>query len=254
MLRILLIFLALIFLLPHVINIPGHPSPVYNQKELYDSSLNYINTIKKVGEAADQINQGKYAKNSFDYALIVSKILRKRFYHGFSQYRFGENFIAVSSDYLFKNNIACLVSPEDIMKYPYAGCSQLVIVFAEVMKKNQVDYRTISFPHYLAIEFYVDSSWYFFDPNMEPELTRQDRDVRNWHYLNDSIKKHYSPVDHDLDFVFGKGKMAVLGKLNSPIASKARPFQEVTYYLSQWLWAIPVCFLIPLYIKKDSQV
>lgn len=231
---------------------PGRPIPVYNNKEQFDPSLKSINTLKKVSEAADQINQGRYSNNSFEYALIVSKILRERFYHGFSQYRFSENFIAVSTDYLFNNNIACLVNPEEIMKYSYAGCSQLVIVFAEIMKKNQVSYRSISFPHHLAIEFYLNDSWYFFDPNLEPELTKEQRDVKNWRHLNDSLKKHYSSADHDLDFVFGVGQVAVIGKINSPLASNARPFQRISFYISQWIWAIPLCFLIPLYIKKDT--
>lgn len=250
--KIILFSLTIIFLIPHFIDMPGHSTPVYNHKEQYDSSLKFINTLQKVSNAADVINQGRYTKNSFEYALIVSKILRKRFYHGFSQYRFSENFIAVSTDYLFNNNIACLVSPEDIMRYSYAGCSQLVIVFAEIMKQNRVNYRTISFPHHLAIEFYLTDSWYFFDPNMEPELSKEQRDLKNWRHSSDSIKKHYSSADHDLDFVFGVGKAAVIGKINGTVASRARPFQRITFYVSQWIWAIPLCLLIPLYIKKDT--
>ncbi|MEO5500910.1 MAG: hypothetical protein ABIR31_05655 [Ginsengibacter sp.] len=250
--KILLLSLCIILLFPRVINIPGQPIPTYNHKEEFDSSLKSIKTLQKLSEAADHINQGKYSNKSFEYALIVSKILRERFYHGFSQYRFSENFIAVSTDYLLNNNISCLVDPEEIMKYPYAGCSQLVIVFAEIMKKNHVSYRSISFPHHLAIEFYLTDSWYFFDPNLEPQLTKEQRDVRHWHHSNDSLKKHYSSADHDLDFVFGVGQTAGIGKVNSPLASNARPFQSISIYISQWIWTIPLCFLIPLYIKKDT--
>jgi hypothetical protein len=251
-LKIVLICLAIIFALPHFINVSGEPIPVYNNKEQFDSSLKSINTLNKVLATADQINQGRFSNNSFEYAMIVSKILRKRFYHGFSQYRFNENFIAVVTQDIFKNYAACLVNADEIMKYPYAGCSQLSIVFADLMRKNHVNYRTVAFPHHFAMEFYLEDSWYFFDPNMEPDLTKEQRDVRNWHHSNDSIKKYYSSADHDLDFVFGVGQSAGIGEINSPIAAKAKPFQKITSFVSQWLWAIPLCFLIPLYIKKDT--
>lgn len=250
--KIILLSLAIIFSLPHVLNVRGPEIPVYNHKEQFKPSLKSINTLKKVSESADQINKGRYSKNSFDYALIVSKILRQRFYHGFSQYRFNENFIAVTTDYLFNNHIKCLVNAGEIMKYSYAGCSQLVIVFAEIMKKNHVSYRTISFPHHLAIEFYLTDSWYYFDPNMEPKLTKEQRDLKYWRHSNDTLKKYYSPADHDLDFVFGVGQTAGIGDINGRIAPRAKPFQKVTFYISQLLWAIPLCLLIPLYIKKDT--
>ena len=250
--KIILLSLTIIFLLPHFIDVPGEPIPVYNHKEQFDSSLKSLNTLKKVSDAADVINQERYSKNSFEYALIVSKILRSRFYHGFSQYRFSENFIAVVTQDIFKNYAACLVNADEIMKYSYAGCSQLSIVFADIMRRNHVNYRTIAFPHHFAMEFYLEDSWYFFDPNMEPDLTKEQRDVRNWHHQSDSIKKYYSSVDHDLDFVFGVGQTAGIGEINGPIAARAKPFQKVTSYISQWLWAIPLCFLIPLYIKKDT--
>jgi len=76
-----------------------YPKPEYNQSEEYDSSLSRLNSVKKLiiycdslfGTAPDEINKERYNEN---YVNLVSSVVRNRFYHGYSCYGFGDNYVA----------------------------------------------------------------------------------------------------------------------------------------------------------------
>ncbi len=125
--------------MPNFFNITFEKEPVYNKVELFDPSLSKINSVQKLIDYADSLSGKKYACNSIEYSIIVTDILHESFYHGFSNYSLKQNGIAVTAQYLFGHNVACPVNPDEILQYPYAGCSQQAIVLLEVMKTKKSD-------------------------------------------------------------------------------------------------------------------
>lgn len=242
--KFLLIFISVLFLLPNFLKIKFEKKPVYNKVELFDPSLARINSVQKLINYADSLSEKKYADDSLEYAVTVSSIIKERFYHGFSKYTLSQNWIAVVTEYIFGQNVDCIVNPEEILQYPYAACSQQAIVLMEVMKRKNIPYRSLGFPHHYATELKFNDSWYFFDPNMEPKLDEEERDIKNWKHCADSLKKFYNASLYPLDLAFGKSLKVQTGEVNAKPAPRAVLFQNTTRYLSKLLWIFPLLILV----------
>jgi hypothetical protein len=248
--KLFFLSLSILLLIPNFFNVTLEQKPKYNKIEYFDPSLSKINSVQKLMSYADSLSQKKYKRNSLQYSLVVSDVLEKRFYHGFSVYSLSQNWIAAVTQYLLGHYVANPVLPEDILKYPYAGCSQQAIVLAEVMKKNQVPYRSLGFPHHYATELEFNNSWYFFDTNMEPVMTVEDRNLKNWNHNSDQLKKFYHKNFAAINWGLGDGLKAEVGKIDAAPAPRASLFQIVTKYLSRLLWIAP--FLIAVYPRKGK--
>ena len=131
---------------------PGK-KPAYNNKELFEPSLSSINSVQKLITYSDSIANINHIKTgSLGYGVLVASVLRKRFYHGFSYYTFQQNWLAVTAQYFLGRGLAAPVDPDEILKFPYAGCSQQAIVMMAVMKEKKVPFRSVGFPHHYATE------------------------------------------------------------------------------------------------------
>ncbi len=245
----LLITISALLLLPNFLWLNPQPVASYNGKEAYDPALERLNSVSKLIKFTDSIaTEKKIQTKSLDYALLVTMTLRKRFYHGFSHYSLNQNWIAALTQYCFGRDAAAIVDPDKIMKYPYGGCSQQSIVFMEVMRRKGFDYRNLSFPHHYASELKIGNDWYFFDPNMEPNIPDSERRESAWKGSCDSLKKYYNKdIYKELDFTFGKAQRVIHGKVNGQLAPNARLFQVWTGFASKVLWVFP---LIILYARK----
>jgi len=242
--------LSLLLLLPNFLNITLEKKPEYNKTEFFDPSLSKINSVQKLINYSDSVSQNEYKRNTLEYALVVSDVMEKRFYHGFSVYSLRQNWIAAVTQYLFGHYVANPVAPEDILKYQYAGCSQQAIVLAEVMKKNLVPYRKLGFPHHYATELEFNNSWYFFDTNMEPVMTAEDRNLKNWNHNSDQLKKFYHKNFAAINWGLGDGLKAEVGAIDEAPAPRAFLFQVITKYLSRLLWLVPL--LLAVYPRKTN--
>ncbi|HEY8689112.1 MAG TPA: hypothetical protein VIM07_07745 [Chitinophagaceae bacterium] len=240
--KLLLIAVSALLLLPNFFNVHLEQTPQYDHKELFDPRLAYINSTEKLIEVSDSIaKQNNIAPNSFAYALMVSQLLRERFYHGFSRYPLNQNWIAATGEYFFGYGLASIVKPDDILKYSFSGCSQQSMVLMEVMKRKNISYRSVGFPHHYATELKFNSNWYFFDPNMEPNIPDSDRLESKWNCCADSLKQYYDTTRFkDLDWKFGKKLIVTFGKENSVNAPNASLFHTTTKYLSKTLWLFPL--------------
>ncbi|MGH2646098.1 MAG: hypothetical protein ACRDE8_00970, partial [Ginsengibacter sp.] len=179
--KFLTLFLAVLFFLPLLFNISPGEKPVYNNSEIFDPSLSKINSIQKLINYSDSLAKTNHVKiGSLSYGVLVASFLRKRFYHGFSCYTLQKNWIAVAAQFLFGKGLASPVDPDEIMKFPYAGCSQQAIVLMKVMKEKKIPYRSVGFPHHYATELQFKNNWYFFDPNMEPKIKVNERKEDTW--------------------------------------------------------------------------
>ena len=242
--KCLFFLLAVILFLPVFFNISPVKQPAYNNKESFDPSLTKINSIEKLTAYSDSAADKNHIQiGSLGYGVLVSSILRKRFYHGFSYYTLQKNWIAVTAQLLFGRDLAAPVNADDILKYPYAGCSQQAIVLMKVMKLKNVPYRSVGFPHHYATELNFKNNWYFFDPNMEPEIKVNEREEDKWNSSADILKKYYTGDYEYLDWAFGKSAPIIFGKPNADPAPNASFFQTITGVLSKILWAFPLFFV-----------
>jgi hypothetical protein len=85
-----------------------------------------------------------------------------------------------------------------------------------------------------------DNKWYFFDPNMEPDISEHDRLESTWNCCADNLKKFYDTTRFDMDWAFGKNFKVTFGEINAVPAPNAAIFQRTTGYLSKTLWIFPL--------------
>ncbi len=241
--RFLIFSLSLVLFLLNFVNISIERDPRYNNIELFDSSLSYLNTIQKLTAYADSSAIKKNIKvGSLQYGILISFIIKNRFYHGFSVYNFRQNWIAACTQLLIGKDVASPVNPGDILQYQFAGCSQQAIILMDIMKTKNISYRSIGFPHHYAVELNFDNDWYFFDPDMEPNIKARERAEEKWNQSADSLKKYYALNANHLDWVFGKSRSIEVGKINRDPAPNASMFQSATKILSKTLWIFPLFF------------
>ncbi len=227
------------------LNNSAYYTPPYDQKEKFDPAMVEINSIRKLVEYIDQqaLQQG-INPQSVAYVTLTENSISKRFYHGFSHLTFNENWAAAIAEKVFGHGLSCKVDPASIMKHGNAACSQQCIVMMEVLKTKNIPYRKVGFPHHYAIEASIDNSWYFFDPNMEPTITSEERKEQNWKCCGDNLKKYYDKSRfRDLDYKFGKDLMVTVGAVNETPAKNARMFQKATAIFSKTAWILPLFLL-----------
>ncbi len=152
--------------------------PVYNGKEEFEPALARLNSLKKLEKYCDSIykaSNGSENKEEFEknYTDIASSVLRKRFYHGYSHYGFNSNYVAALVSRVTVQGYSAIVIPEDIMKYPFAACSQQSIIMMELLKKKNISTRKIGFQGnttgHFGFEVFYNDDWHFYDTNMEPD-------------------------------------------------------------------------------------
>lgn len=249
--KFLTILLAILLFFPLLFNFSPCKEPVYNNKESFDPSLSRLNSIQSLIDYSDSsANSDQIKIGSLGYGVLVAVIIRKRFYHGFSYYTLQKNWIAVAAQYFFGRGLASPVNPDEILKFPYAACSQQAIVLMAVMKQKNVSYRSVGFPHHYATELRFKNDWYYFDPDMEPRIKTNDRKEDKWKSSANYLKKYY-PGDYTyLNWAFGNSVPVIFGIPNANPAPRASVFQAITKFLSKILWIFPLLIFVYLYKGK----
>src|SRR6266487_3567777 len=181
---------------------------INNEGEYFDPSLMRLNSISKFVSYCDSLYgiATINAKDSDYYATVISLTLRGRFYHGYSYYRLGQNFLANVFAPFIHRDLSAIVIPDDILKHANAACSQQSIVGMEVFRKKGFRVRKVAFYHkkyggHFCFEVFYGNKWHYFDPDMEPELLTM---IKLHHpgfeelNKNDSLLyKLYSGKNHD---------------------------------------------------------
>lgn len=240
------IIMALLLALPNFIDRDINGVPVYNGMERFSPTLSSINSTDKLEMYID----GCAAMENIEvgtgqYDSLVANIISRRFYHGFSHFSLSENWIAALSEKMFGYGLASKVQPNEIMQHPYAACSQQALVMMEILRRKNINYRKVGFPHHYALEVMVNKNWYYFDPNMEPKIALTKRTREQWQGKNDNLKQYYDTTKYnDLAYQFGNGQIAEVGNVNEIPASNAKLFQGVTAFASKVLWCIPLLGLL----------
>jgi hypothetical protein len=255
----ILIALTVALLLPNFFDVDINERLPYDHKEKFDPALSRLNSIDKLEQYIDSMASANHlAPNTLDYAINIADAIKYRFYHGFSHFTLKENWIAAVSEKVFGYGLSCTVKTQDIMKHEYAACSQQALVMMEILRRKHIDYRNVGFPHHFALEAQVDGKWYYFDPNMEPNISKEERLEENWKCCADNLKKFYDTSRFkDLDWKFGKNLKVTQGKINQTYGANAKIFQSSTSFLSKIMWCFPLLLLFyrsrrtyPAYFKR----
>jgi hypothetical protein len=243
--KALLIIISTLLLLPNFFKEDINTRPPFDRVENFDPSLSYINSIHTLEQYVDSAAASlQAATNSFEYILAAETAIKNRFYHGFSHFTLNENWIAALSGKYIEEGLACKVQPEKIIQQSNAACSQQSIVLMALLRKKGIQYRMVGFPHHYAMEVWIDNSWYFFDADMEPVITKAERMENNWKLQSDNLKKYYNGRFADIDYKFGNGLTVNVGIVNEVPAQNARIFQSATIVLSKILWLLPLLLLL----------
>ena len=243
--KILPAALALLFLLPNFFSKDVNPDLPYSHKEKFDRALSCINSVSLLESYTDSIAASKHiAEGSYEYAELLESIIEQRFYHGFSHFTPAENWIAAFAGKFIKEDYACKVQPEKIIQHANAACSQQALVMMQVLRDKKLNYRSLGFPHHYAMEVLINKEWYFFDANMEPVITKEQRMLGNWKHRNDNLKQYYDAGRcTDLNYQFGNNLTATIGAINEEPAQKAKYFHIITGMLSKIAWLFPLIFI-----------
>jgi hypothetical protein len=198
-----------------------------------------LNSTDKIQHYIDAIaTEKKVDKNALAYINIIAATLRERFYHGYSYYNCKQNWMAFIAGKIIWQDVAAIVIPNDILQYPMAACSQQELVFIQLLKNNHIDYRKVIFKHHFALEALVNGKWYFFDTNLEPKFVNNNRESLQNIIIKNQLDTIYSGriLSSSIDSMLGS---PTYGKVNEFPAKNALLFQQVTKFLSNWLWIIP---------------
>ncbi|MBC7688558.1 MAG: hypothetical protein H7211_10310 [Aquabacterium sp.] len=247
-----LIFLAIILFLPNLFNVAMFSEGRYNTTEDYDPRLAYINSLDKLNLHIDSLLCHKQiSPNSYECVAEINDVIRNRFYHGYSYFTLSENWIAAIAGKLIDSGMSSKVQADKIIQNQNAACSQQVIVMMAVLRKRGISYRHLGFPHHYALDVSIADKWYFFDPDMEPLMSRTQQSEDQWHYHSDSLKQYYNSGTNQnlIKYTFGDGLAAQKGPVNEIPAPNARLFQTTTGILSKTLWCIP---LLLIFLKSKN--
>ena len=224
--------LVLLFTLAALVWSGSPLAPVRPERDAFDPRLLAIRDVDTIVALARKKGEGQ---GQMGAVKAVEDILRQRFYHGYSRYGFGDNWVLWLANAVIDPDLSAKVFPEDILDHPWAACSQQALVVQAALQRMGIPYATVLWPSHFTAAAFLDGQWYVVDP-WEP----MDRDrSRLWLYET---------------WVSRQGRAAILGPLSEPyrqeldrlppalVEPNAFPaptmawFHPLTSVLSHWLW------------------
>jgi len=171
------LLLLSISLLPIVSSTVSSLKKTYSHKELFNIELSRFNSIVDITAHIDGIYSATHLSSEIDtlaYVKATSDIVKKRFYHGLSEYKLKDNWIACIGGELFWNHLSVIVDPDDILDYSEGLCSQQTSVFLEILKRKGIKTRWVGLgykegPGHFLGEVYYKGKWHLYDVNLEPK-------------------------------------------------------------------------------------
>lgn len=241
-----LIFLMLAFAtaVPNFIDkhlVPAEPSR-FAWEEFDQDLVERLQDIDALQAYCDSIRRDRQIEaGSLAHADLMARVLRKRFYHGYSHYAIQDNWVAAFSARIFWDHLSAIVLPNDILRYPFAACSQQEIVLMELFARNQIPYRKVLFNHHFALEAKFDSSWYFFDVNLEPSFRNQKRtSLDSIIQQNQLVEIYKDRLDvAKIDSILGPPRYGIINEFPAP---RAKLFHQGTSFVSEWAWLLCTLF------------
>lgn len=237
-------------LLPDRVDVPAS-API--SEDLYDPLL--VQRLQSINDLISYTDSIALVKDlnvaSVAYWDEMASILRYRFYHGYSCYVPGNNWVAWLSGTLFWDHLHAIVLPDDIMKHPMAACSQQSIVMMACMKRKNIPYRSAEFAHHYAVEGRIDGRWRYFDTHMEPFMPGERRRSLAHYIRNDKLEHMYA---HRIssDALTDVLSFIGYGAVSAPPAPRAALFHQVSLFLSWTLWLLPLVPVFYVCVKRPQ--
>jgi hypothetical protein len=216
--------------------------------EKYDKDLISINSIEKLDSVVN-LDLAKFGDTT-KTILFIDELLKRRFYHSYSEFSLNDNWIAVVCGEFLWGNFKFPVGPDDILKYPMAACSQQGILFQDQLHKLNIPFETIAFKTYrnnkefghYAVSAFYHNQWHFYDTNQEPVIVDSTMPSIEKIIKTKLYEKMYiSPTNISTQFFF-KTKSYRRSHHNAYSAPRMYQFHKVSLFLSNWLWLILLVF------------
>lgn len=199
---------------------------------------------------------GRFATD-YERVLGIQNFARAKFYHGYSEYTFCENWIANLSGLLWRN-FRTKIDPEDVLDHPWAGCSQQGIVVQELLRRSGFPYATVAVSHtpHFASAVKLGTSWYYVDswgrtPRGPDRLVPMDQ-ILEGRDLEDDF-----PGDHGAALITslkaGKGSMRAMNSFPGP---RGLLFQQAALFVSRYAWIATalIAFILHLMILHRTKL
>ncbi|RYY40094.1 MAG: hypothetical protein EOO08_07085 [Chitinophagaceae bacterium] len=214
-----------------------HPMP----GEKFDKSLaartRSMDELLQVGD--QRTAAAGLQKGSIGYALEWQRLVSERFTQGYSCYRLSQNWMASLAG-IVRPDLAAIVTPNDLLKFPKAACSQQSIVLMEALRKRGYDIRTVLFTSHFALEARAEGRWVLLDPQMEPPLTIANAADVLTIAAPDYCHNVYHGVLTTWRFENNLRRPIQFGAVNAPVAPNLRRLHQATRIGSR------IAFLLPL--------
>ena len=197
--------------------------------------------------------------SGIEIPIVIDDYIRKKFYNSGGFVDWYDNWFLYVLNYIFpKFYINTSMTPDDIISKDYAMCSQVSILFQEIVKDYGFDYASVRFflPNFkhFALSVKVDDRWYFFDSNLEPKYDRRDYDSYNAvisfnKFFLENMYEQYVKVESNL-FDGGSSDLVVMSEINTFPAPIGVFVQKISYLISWYGWII--FWLFGFYIYKKQ--
>ncbi len=221
----------------------------YGNKELFNIELSRFNSIVDITVHIDGIYSATHLLPEIDtlaYVKVTSDIVKKRFYHGLSEYQLKDNWIAYLGGKMFWKHLTAIVEPDDILDYTVGLCSQQTIVFLEILKRKGIKTRWVGLgykegPGHFLSEVYYHGTWHTYDMDMEPKwekVTNHHESIAYYKQYQDSLFLAYEGIVSRP--LFNKIMEQVqYGEVNEFPAKKMLLFHRITKIIT---YLIPIFF------------
>jgi hypothetical protein len=179
-------------------------------------------------------------------------LLRRRFFHSYSYFRFDQNWSAAILRPIW-DDLASPVRPDDILRFRRAACSQQSLVFLEIADRLGFDHASVRAPGHFLSAVKIAGEWWIYDANREvgarryPHRWLKDGDPR--------IGDLYPPEVAKALLGGAKSRQNDLVSINRFPAPEARLLHEITSGFSRfgWLAVLAIWASLKLASRMGSQ-
>jgi hypothetical protein len=248
-----IIALGLNFLPVHLVRLPlfgQHPWEQYDQRLV--PQLQSINDLAQRVKDEEQ-RLGVHSERA--RLELLTNLVRKRFFHGYSIYSLQENWIAAVAGRYVWFDLGAIVDPDDLMKYPMASCSQASLVTMAALRKLHIPSRKVGLKGHFALEARIGRKWYFVDVNEEPDFSRIGgrKALQDILLAGQQYRLYYNNTYLDSASIRKRFEKPMFGTADISVAAHALMFHRVTWFLSKSLWLLPFSFLCLLLMRYSRK-
>ena len=241
--------LLLVSVKPIVFSTVSNLKNTYSNRELFNIELSRFKSIEDITAHIDGIYSATHTSPEIDtlaYVKATSDIVKKRFYHGLSEYSLKDNWITYLGGKFLWNHLTAIVEPDDILDYNEGLCSQQTIVFLEILKRKGIQTRWVGLgykegPGHFLAEVYYLGKWHLYDVNLEPKwerVTHHHESISYYKQFPDSLFLAYEGIIPKLQFDKFMSNIQY-GEINEFPAKNMLLFHRITKTLT---------YLIPIFL------